>query len=721
MPRVAQLQRPVRVHESAPDVAHTTSRHHLYYAFLSYSHADEAMARWLHEKLENFRIPAAIAGRLTEHGVVPARLKPIFRDRGELAAAGDLGTEIREALAASRFLIVLCSPAAARSRWTNAEIDAFKRSRPDGCVLAAIVAGEPFASDMPGRENEECLPPALRTHYDRRGRPTKQIAEPLAADLREAGDGRRIGFLKLVAGMTGVGLDDLVQRESIRRQRRLALLAAASIAGMAVTSALAVTAIDARDAARDQRREAEGLVGFMLGDLRAKLEPIGRLDALDGVGSRVYAYYKQQDTSELSDAALLQRSRALSLMAEVANLRGDLDGASRLYREATAGTAEAIRRDPRDTARLFDHAQNVFWVGEIALQRGDPKSAEAAFRSYRELASRMIGIEPDNMKWRMEAQYADTNLGVVLFAQRRFDEAGSLFQSAHNTMEAVATADPGNDGYQKAIPESLAWLADARFAQGRLREALASRQKQVELLERGASPGSDVDYRQKLIPAERALGILHAALGNPTLGIAHLRRAVDHAHALIPRDASNSRWQDFTARAELNLAELLLASGTFAEARSVTQAACNRVDRFLAADPSAHQWRSNRRECLILNARIALGSRDPVRALNLAQTAVGTARAVKSTDPSADGFALAKALRVLGDAQARSGNRAAASAAWRSALAALPGGTAKPAELGEQHLILLRAGQASAAQGLARRLAAMGYRYPAYLSDRNIT
>ncbi len=104
---------------------------------------------------------------------------------------------------------------------------------------------------------------------------------------------------------------------------------------MAVTTTLAITAIQGRDAARDQRREAEGLVAFMLGDLKDKLEPIGRLDALDGVGSRVLGYYSKQDTSELSDAALLQRSRALSLMGQVAYERGRIDEAQKLYREAT--------------------------------------------------------------------------------------------------------------------------------------------------------------------------------------------------------------------------------------------------------------------------------------------------------------------------------------------------------------------------------------------------
>ena len=37
----------------------------------------------------------------------------------------------------------------------------------------------------------------------------------------------------------------------------------------------------------------------MLGDLRDKLEPLGRLDVLDAVGARALAYYEKQDKSAL--------------------------------------------------------------------------------------------------------------------------------------------------------------------------------------------------------------------------------------------------------------------------------------------------------------------------------------------------------------------------------------------------------------------------------------
>jgi hypothetical protein len=264
-------------------------------AFLSYSHDDEKDAAWLHDSLEQFRVPPRLIGQLTDMGPVPKRLTPIFRDRHELAAAADLGEEIEEAIAGSRFLIVLCSKTAAQSHWINEEIALFKRLHEDDRVLAVILDGEPFASDDPENAREECFPVALRTRFDARGRPTGQRAEPLAADLRDTADGRRMGLLKTIAGMLGIGLDELAQREAHRRHRRMTIITAASVAGMLFTSGLAYTAIQARDEARDQRREADGLVGFMLGDLREKLEPIGRLDVLDSVGARALDYYEKQD------------------------------------------------------------------------------------------------------------------------------------------------------------------------------------------------------------------------------------------------------------------------------------------------------------------------------------------------------------------------------------------------------------------------------------------
>jgi tetratricopeptide (TPR) repeat protein len=713
MPKLAQLPANDRAPETADANARRVPRlQPRYFAFLSYSHKDKELADWLHRELERFRVPRALAGRLTENGIVPRRLTPIFRDEHDLAAAGDLGGEIKAALAVSQYLIVLCSPTAAVSRWTNAEIEWFKRDRPEGGVLAAIAAGEPFASEVAGREKEECFPPALRQKYDRRGRATGKRAEPLAADFRIDGEARRTGFLKLVAGMLGVGLDELVQRETTRRHRRLAWLAAASVAGMAATSTLAFTAFEARNAAREQRREAEGLVAYMVGDLKDKLEPIGRLDALDGVGSRVLAYYQKQDPSDLPDSALLQRARALSLLGQVANLRGNLDRAAGFYREAMTGTAEAIRRNAADPQRLYDHAQNVFWMADIARQRGDLKGVEAYYRQYKELADRMVSLDPNNMKWRMEQQDADANLGIALYNERQFPEAAARFSDALRMIDALATADPRNRDYQDSLIDTLGWVSDSQMANGRLDDAIAVRLRQIQLIgQRLNSGGADVQYRQRLVPTEQGLGRLYAMKGLRDPALQYLRTAVADSGQLLPVEPSNTFWREQAFRAQLALADYALTAGARDEAASHTNTACDAVRSLLAKDDRVPARRAGLAECEMMQARIALATGALDEAAAHSQRAIDAARSVGSNDSAADGYRLAKACRIAGDARRAKGDAAGAFAAWSQALASLPQGAAeRPLEMEEHATILQRLGRAREAQPIVARLNGMSYR-----------
>src|SRR5688572_538119 len=247
-----------------------------YTAFLSYSHKDAADAARLHRRLETYRLPRRLVGTPTARGPVPARLWPIFRDREELPAATDLSETVREALAQSGSLIVLCSPHSAASLWVAEEIEVFRKIHPDRPVLAAVLSGNP----------PDCFPKVMRA-YGQDG----TWHEPLATNLRRGGDGPQLGLLKLVAGITGVGLDALVQRDAQRKVRRVTAVTAFAVVAMIVMGALALVAISARREAERQRAEAEGLVEFMLTDLRERLRAVGSLDAMGAVNDRALAYY----------------------------------------------------------------------------------------------------------------------------------------------------------------------------------------------------------------------------------------------------------------------------------------------------------------------------------------------------------------------------------------------------------------------------------------------
>src|SRR3546814_16619405 len=136
-------------------------------------------------------------------------------------------------------------------------------------LLILIVDGEPNASDLPGREAEECFAPALRFELDATGRLATQRAEPIAADARPDKDGKANAKLKLIAGMLGVGFDVLKQRELRPHARRMTMVATLAATVMTLTHTLAVhpivsrtSATWARHASRRRPTTAKGSCGL---------------------------------------------------------------------------------------------------------------------------------------------------------------------------------------------------------------------------------------------------------------------------------------------------------------------------------------------------------------------------------------------------------------------------------------------------------------------------
>ncbi len=220
-----------------------------YRAFISYCHRDDKVARWLHGAIEAYRVPKALVGHQGEFGPVPRRLGPVFRDEEELAGAAELGPKLEEALRASAALIVICSTQAAKSLWVDREIRLFNTIHPARAVLAVIANGVPDS-------DRECFPPSLKFALSPDGDLVEDAgAEPLAPDLQK--HDRDSVKLKLIAGLLGVGYNDLARRDLRRARRNMALLGTLATSVIAALAVLAVTAISYAKVAVHQRHLAE--------------------------------------------------------------------------------------------------------------------------------------------------------------------------------------------------------------------------------------------------------------------------------------------------------------------------------------------------------------------------------------------------------------------------------------------------------------------------------
>ena len=218
-----------------------TEREYRYDAFISYRHLplDMAVAVKLQSLLETYRPPKNLTGLKRN------RIKRVFRDQSELPTSGDLGSDIRQALLDSRYLIVVCSEETKNSLWCMEEIRMFKEAHHGHTdhILPLLVSGEP----------SEVFPVELLWERKRTEVSAETLTqeewvriEPLSADVRaksrkESLKKLRMEFLRIAAPLLGCSFDGLYQRHQKRRRRRI--MAAAGGSAAIILSVLMIVSV----------------------------------------------------------------------------------------------------------------------------------------------------------------------------------------------------------------------------------------------------------------------------------------------------------------------------------------------------------------------------------------------------------------------------------------------------------------------------------------------
>lgn len=506
-----------------------------YAGFISYAHADEAVAARLQRALETFKTPKDLAASPSN------RLSPLFRDTTELTAHHSLSEKIHDAVIGSRVLIVLCSPVAKLSHWVNEEIRLFRTVHGEAAILCVLVEGTP----------ETSFPPALLDG----GR------EPLAANLGQSRDSFRLGVTQLAASMLGVGLDTLIQRDTRRRRRRLQGVTAAAVAFSAFMATTTFTAVNARKAAETNRMQAEGLVEYMITDLKEKLEPVGRLDILDSVGERAVQYYDAQDIDGLPDDSLSRQARARHILGQVALDAGDLEKARSQLEAAARVTKEVYDRNPDDTDAIFAHSQSEYWIGETYLDVNDHESALPYFEAYAEYADMLYQKDPTDYDWVMEKGWglnnlaqAQDKLGNVQAAQENYNEAKKYF-------EAALRISPNSMSTQMEIANVFEGLAQISLNLDKPEKSKIYRQKRLDIYT-GLLDVHPNDFTVRFRYAQTLSRLVTDGLieESPELLIETIDQSYQQYDLLLLQDPKNATWrndyirylQAFLERVEMN-------------------------------------------------------------------------------------------------------------------------------------------------------------------------
>lgn len=174
------------------------------YAFISYNHRDIKMAKWLHRKLESYKLPTEIHNEFEDSKY----LRPVFRDQEDLNT-GILSEELRKHLEESKFLIVICSTNSAKSEWVSNEVRTFIEWGRLEYIIPFVIDGMPNSGN-----DKECFPRALTDYVAEH--PEKELLGVCTNEV-----GREKAFIRVISRMLGVNFDELWKRHERERHRRI--------------------------------------------------------------------------------------------------------------------------------------------------------------------------------------------------------------------------------------------------------------------------------------------------------------------------------------------------------------------------------------------------------------------------------------------------------------------------------------------------------------------
>lgn len=488
-------------------------------AFVSYSHADKTAALWFHRKLENYRLPKYLrtTGGVAEQS---GRIGRIFRDRDDLPAAEDLTESVKQALAASGALIVLCSPSAKASPWVAKEISLFRELHPDRPVLAVLLNGAPDIS----------FPVNLR-----------QDREPLAADLRKEGDGPRLGFLKVIAGITEVPLDALVQRDSQRQMRRVMAVTGLVAILAIVMGFMTIIALQARSEARDQRASAEGLIEYMLTDLHEDLSGAAGVAVMTKVNQRALAYYEAQTgLSDLPPDSLSRRARVIGRLGDDAISRRDFPLARRNFEERVRITSRLLEQDSTNPSRKFDHALSLNGLAILSQVEGQNEKTEVLLRQSWAILFDLKAWTSETLEWRRATTLVAGNLCAIDVLRASADqETLTRCRLAVELGQKLAVTDDEPSRSKYDLVFNLTWYGVALQQLGANDESLHVRSEALKLTDRLATE-NPLNLKIKSQRMET-----YAYLSNyepPTSRRAMLETSIAIARELTAADPDNAGW-----------------------------------------------------------------------------------------------------------------------------------------------------------------------------------
>jgi class 3 adenylate cyclase/tetratricopeptide (TPR) repeat protein/tRNA A-37 threonylcarbamoyl transferase component Bud32 len=405
--------------------------------------------------------------------------------------------------------------------------------------------------------------------------------------------------LVVIAMVGGLALYAFWQRHEARRTAREASIQRKAAQQQArIAERRRLDAQTSEKEANDVRSQADGLIDFMLHDLRDKLQSIGRLDVLDPVAKKAKEYLDRLPKELVTAPRLGQQADILGNLGDLRVAQGKLPEALEACEEYMAIMKRLVEQDKANPSWQEDLFTSYDKVGGVLVDQGKLPEALELYQQSLVAAKALVEQDKSDPRWQRILSLCYQNSGDVLIAQGKLPDALTAFRKSLQIRQMLAAEDKSNSGWQRDLTVSYHKVGDVLFAQGQRPEALENYNKALKIQQ------ILIEQDKTNSRWQRDLMISYMDIGNVLMSEVKLAEALQNyqqglgiAKALAAQDTTNTGSQrDLTVIYDC-IGEALMAQGKPGEALENYQIWMATTKRLVEQDPTNSDWQQDLSFC----------------------------------------------------------------------------------------------------------------------------
>lgn len=416
----------------------------------------------------------------------------------------------------------------------------------------------------------------------------RKEAEESLASLERARQRRRLATFAATAATIVLAVTALLYRDSLKQRQR-------------AEEAEEQTAIRAADAERAlaraeiSRGETEELVSFMLEELTTNLFPIGRLDVMDSVLSKVEALLSKRTDTSLSVA---ERWSLINLLQQIASVRlaqGNISAADAAAKRALRESEAAAAEDPKSARWKRAVAMSLQAVGNTIEATGDFQAAHDSFElAYERIMTMQPATQDERIIWLRDQNNVMDRLMSMNSQMGNASKALEFANRCLDNLQEIKAVDPDSEDTNRDIAVTWRSLGIAHSQLGDFKSADSAYRESLRVLgEMTAKEPDNLLWQEDLALVWNSMGDLLSLQWKAE----EAREAYTESHAILDRlalsDPSNLRVLRMLSVSLNRLGSISWTTGRKEETEAAYRESTAISERLALLDPTNAQWRND--------------------------------------------------------------------------------------------------------------------------------